>query len=103
LLFIDMQHDGYAVDAMFFGLWLLPLGYLVHRSGRFPRVLGILLVGAGCGYLLDVCAVFLAPGISAGVARFIAVPAAAAGELTFMLWLLVKGVRVPATRVGRPP
>jgi Domain of unknown function (DUF4386) len=40
LLFADMQHNGFLIAQMFFGLWLLPLGYLVIKSGYFPKVLG---------------------------------------------------------------
>ena len=42
LLLVDMQHNGYVIDTLFFGLWLLPLGYLVIRSGYFPKALGVL-------------------------------------------------------------
>ena len=95
-LFTDMQHNGYVIDDMFFGLWLLPLGYLVVKSGYFPKVIGVLLAIAGTGYLVDLFTVFLAPGLDPDVALFFTVPTAAAGELTFMLWLLVKGARTPA-------
>jgi Domain of unknown function (DUF4386) len=80
LLFVDMQHGGYIIDALFFGLWLLPLGYLVLRSGYFPKALGVLVVVAGCGYLVDLFSVFLTPGISDRVGQFVTVPAAAAGS-----------------------
>lgn len=93
LLYTDIRANGYAVDALFFGLWLLPLGYLVFRSGNFPKVIGVLVAVAGCGYLADLFVGFLAPDLGADVAAFVTVPAAAAGELTFMVWLLVKGVR----------
>ncbi|OLB81014.1 MAG: hypothetical protein AUI14_04835 [Actinobacteria bacterium 13_2_20CM_2_71_6] len=95
LVFADMQHNGYLIDEMFFGLWLLPLGYLVIRSGYFPKVLGVLLTVACFGYLAALFTVVLAPDLGTSVTLFVTVPAAAAGELTFMLWLLIKGVRVP--------
>jgi uncharacterized protein DUF4386 len=102
LLFVDMQHNGYVIDALFFGLWLLPLGYLTVRSGYFPKVLGVLVVAAGCGYLAYLCSVFLTPGISDRIWQFATVPAAAAGELTFLLWLLIKGIRVPPPSPSLP-
>src|SRR5262249_11809896 len=49
LLFSGMQHNGYVVDNMYFGLWLLPLAYLVIRSGYFPKVLGVLQIIACFG------------------------------------------------------
>jgi hypothetical protein len=90
------QLNGYVIDDMFFGLWLLPLGYLVIRSGYFPKVLGVLLIVGCFGYLVSLFTVFLAPGLGTVVTFVITVPAAAAGELTFLLWLLVRGVQAPA-------
>ena len=63
-LFAGMQHDGYLIAQIFFGLWLLPLGYLVVKSGWFPTWIGVLLI-AGCfGYLVDTFATFLAPSVA---------------------------------------
>lgn len=94
LLFIDLQHDGFVISQMFFALWLLPLGYLVVRSGAFPKVLGYLLWVACVGYLVDLFIYFLTPGIEDSVLPFTAA-AGAIGELGFIAWLLVKGARVP--------
>ena len=33
---------GYLIAQIFFGLWLFPLGYLIFKSGYWPKVLGIL-------------------------------------------------------------
>ena len=94
MLFVDMQHDGYLIAQMFFGLWLLPLGYLVVRSGYFPKALGLLLVIGCVGYLVDLFAHFLAPGIAGTISPVVLAPAAI-GELAVVAWLLVRGVRVP--------
>ena len=94
MLFADMQHDGYLIAQTYFGLWLLPLGYLVVRSGYFPKVLGVLLVIGCFGHLVDVFARFLAPDFGANISLFVMTPAAVA-ELSFIAWLLVKAVRVP--------
>ena len=37
LLLLDLQHYGLLIGQVFFGLWLVPLGYLAYRSGMFPR------------------------------------------------------------------
>lgn len=94
MLFADMYHDGYLIAQTYFGLWLLPLGYLVVTSGYFPKVLGVLLVIGCLGHLADVFARLLAPGFGAAVSPFAMTPAAVA-ELAFIAWLLVKAVRVP--------
>src|SRR6266545_242324 len=102
MLFADMQHNGYYIAAMFFGLWLLPLGYLVIKSGYVPKVLGVLLIIGGVGYLADLFARFLAPDFGASISWFVVAPGAVA-ELSFTAWLLVKAVRVPAARKARVP
>ncbi|SFP38968.1 protein of unknown function [Amycolatopsis arida] len=97
MLFADMHRDGYLIAQTYFGLWLLPLGYLVVKSGYFPKVLGFLLVIGCLGHLVDVFTRFLAPELGASVSPFAMAPAAIA-ELSFIAWLLVKAVRVPETR-----
>jgi hypothetical protein len=42
-----------SIAALFYGLWLLPLGYLVTGSGYIPRVLGELLVIGGYAWIAD--------------------------------------------------
>src|SRR6266550_7067526 len=38
LLLLDTQHYGTLIAQVFFGLWLVPLGYLAYKSsGMFPR------------------------------------------------------------------
>lgn len=91
-LFAGMHHDGYLIAQIFFGLWLLPLGYLVVKSGWFPTWIGVLLI-AGCfGYLVDTFATFLAPGVADTIEAIVVTPAAI-GELSFVAYLLIKGVR----------
>ncbi len=94
LLFADLQHDGFVLSQMYFALWLLPLGYLVVRSGYFPKVLGYLLALACVGYLVDMLAYFLAPEIQPTVLPVSAI-LGVLGEVTFIGWLLLKGVRTP--------
>jgi len=94
LLLLDLHHQGYVIAQIFFGLYLLPLGYLVYRSGWFPRALGVaLMLGAG-GYVAGVAANFVLPGSTLPI-----YPALAGGlaELLFLLWLLARGVADTAT------
>ena len=96
-----MHHDGYLIAQTFFGLWLAPLGYLVIRSGWFPKAIGVLLIVGCFGYLADTFARFLAPGVADTIEAFVVVPAAI-GELSFVVWLLVKGVPTGTPRVAQP-
>lgn len=90
MTFLDLHQAGYMIAQVFFGLWLLPLGYLIYRSGFLPKVIGALLMLACAGYLVDVATFFLAPGFGLVLSEFTFV-----GELALMLWLLVFGVNVP--------
>jgi hypothetical protein len=88
MLFLDMRQNGILLALVFWGLWLLPLGVLVFKSGFLPKVLGVLLVIAGAGYVIESCAQILSPGL-ATISQFTFV-----GEVLFTLWLLIKGVNV---------
>jgi len=78
---------------LFWGLWLLPFGYLVFKSGFLPKLLGIFLM-AGCfGYLINFIGGFLIPNYGdLGISRMISLPASI-GEIGICLWLLIIGVR----------
>ena len=91
-------NNGILVAELFWGLWLLPLGYLVLKSRMLPSLLGVLLI-AGCfGYLTDVFATVLFPSWSTSTAaRFVTAPASL-GEIGTCLWLLVFGARESARR-----
>jgi hypothetical protein len=88
MLFLDMRRSGILVTQVFWGLWLLPLGWLIFRSGFLPKLLGILLVIGGVGYLIDWATQLLFPGL-ATISQFTFI-----GELLLPLWLLIKGVNV---------
>ena len=91
LLHIDLYHSGFMIAQLFFGAWLLPLGYLVYRSGFLPRWIGVLLIidFVGCSswflqfFLIPQYGWLSTPGLAAG---FLA-------EVSLTGWLLVKGVR----------
>jgi hypothetical protein len=92
-VFLNAQSFGYDLGAVFFGLHLAVLGYLVYRSGFLPRILGILLVVSALGYLANSFTVFLVPEY-AETLLVVVVVAALIGELPLTLWLLIKGVNV---------
>lgn len=81
----------WGVGALFFGLWLIPMGWCVLRSGWMPRVLGWILVGGGAGYVLSAFVRYLAPDAYV-LAEALAYPASA-GEFWMVGYLLIRGVR----------
>jgi hypothetical protein len=78
-----------------------PLGCAVYRSGWFPRWLGSLLVFGAASYVASFTSTVLTPGfVESDLALILAMPAALA-EVSFVLWLLVRGVRAGRLRGGR--
>ena len=99
MLFIELQKYGTLIVEVFWGLWLLPLGLLVFKSGFFPKVLGVLLV-INCGsYVLDCLMAILFPGVRA-VLSPITNALSAIGEIPFLLWLIIRGARDPTRKDG---
>jgi len=80
------------VNAIFWGLWLLPFGFLVYRSGFIPRVLGILVTINGATWLLGSLAILLAMPFANLAPLIVALPL---GEPIMIAWLLLKGLRAP--------
>jgi hypothetical protein len=95
LLLLDMHHYGFLIAQIFFGLWLVPLGYLAYKSAMFPKALGVVLVVGGVAYLVDLLAAFLAPDVGTQIHGFLGIPPTIA-EIWMLGYLLVRGVKMPA-------
>jgi hypothetical protein len=93
-LFIRADGYGFGIGLIFFGCACLVFGYLIRKSGYLPRVIGVLMQIAGVCYLTNSFALLLAPTVAKAIFPAILIPAFI-GELSFCLWLLVKGVNVP--------
>jgi hypothetical protein len=92
--FLRLHTRGITVASIFWGLWLFPLAILVlrsGRSGRWSRVVGVLLVAAGAGYLASAFTSLVVPQY----ARFVDPVALALeiGELPVIFWLLAGGAK----------
>jgi hypothetical protein len=90
-LYLDLYANGIIIAQIFFGAWLLPLGYLVYRSGFLPRWLGILLIADFFGVLIWFLQFFLLPG--ADVISYPGLAVSFIAEVSLTLWLLIKGVK----------
>lgn len=95
-LFVRLHGLGISVGSVFWGLWLVPFGMLVVRSGFIPKFLGFLLFAAAGGYLASSFATLVMPDLGASVAK-IAMPLEI-GELPIVVWLLVWGARTQPSR-----
>lgn len=82
------------VAELFWGLWLFPLGLLVHRSGFLPRTLGILLMAGSVGYAINFLANTLWPVYATTSLPMLIPLPAHIGEIGIMLWLVFVGTRV---------
>lgn len=88
MLFLTLHEYGTVIVHVFWGLWLFPLGYLIIKSKKIPALLGILLIIAGIGYLIDFLTFLFIPNRTLTATQFTFI-----GELIFPLWLLIKGVK----------
>ena len=93
MLSLQSYRHGILVSEIFWGLWLLPFGWLVFKSRLLPRVLGVLLMLGCAGYLADFLGRVLVPEYAAsGLGGYVRLPASL-GEIGTCLWLLVMGAR----------
>jgi len=93
-LFIRLHSQGILINEIFWGVWLFPFGLLVFRSGFLPRFIGVWLMINCFGYVaLSVTALFFPDYYEAA---FKWAQPVLFGELAIMLWLLIKGAKVPA-------
>jgi hypothetical protein len=90
-VFLGLHGDGINIANIFNGLWLVPFGILVMRSGFIPRILGILLIADCCALVAVSLTALLLPAYLDIVSRVAIIPEL--GELWMMAWLLIKGVR----------
>lgn len=93
-LFLRLHIHGVFAVEIYWGLWLLPFGILVFRSGFLPRILGIFLVIAGFAYVAHSFVSLFFPGVRSTVYEVATMAARGLGELPIMFWLLVKGVEI---------
>ncbi len=95
MLSLNSFRNEWDIGYVFFGLHLFVLGYLVFKSvdilfksATAPKVLGVLLIIASFGYLIDTFGKFFSPNYDANIALFTFF-----GEALFMLWLLWSGAK----------
>lgn len=91
-LFIRLNSWGIQIIQIFWGLWLFPFGLLVYRSGFIPKILGVLLMIAGVGYLLGTITFLVLPQYQSALSTLITL--LEMGELPIILWLLIVGAKV---------
>ena len=89
-IYIRLHDAGFGVGLIFFGFVCLIEGYLIFKSGYFPKAIGILMQIAGLFYLINCFTLLLAPKF---LNVLVLVPCLI-GELSLCLWLIFKGVNM---------
>ncbi len=100
MLFVRLHGQGLQVAAIFWGLWLFPFGLLVMRCGFIPRALGVLLMIAGLGYLLDSFTSLIFPHYKSAVGDVAGI--LELGEPPIILWLLIWGAKAQSSNAKLP-
>lgn len=93
-LFMRLHSHGIQIIQIFWGLWLFPFGLLVYRSRFIPKILGVLVIIAGVGYLLGTITFLILPQYQSALSTPIMI--LEMGELPIILWLLIVGVKAQA-------
>ncbi|WP_035092214.1 DUF4386 domain-containing protein [Aquimarina macrocephali] len=90
--FLKLHTNGYFISQVFYGLYLLPLGYMIFKSSLAPKIIGVLLMLGCIGDQIDVIRYFLFPDTQSVLLQNITTPADL-GEMSLCLWLLIMGLR----------
>ena len=85
-----VSSHAWSVGGLFFGLWLLPMGYIVIRSKRMPIWLGRVVIIGGIGYLVNTLIYYM--GIDFEYNTLLVIPATI-GEFWMIGYLLIFGIR----------
>ena len=87
---VQREANLFQLAAIFWGLWMIPLGWLSYRSGLAPRAIGVGLIVGSLGYVLAFALPTLGivppPAVGGALAAVTLV-----SEFAFMFWLIVKG------------
>ena len=88
----EIGANAWGVGSLFFGLWLIPMGYIIVTSKRMPIWLGRILIIGGGGYLLSTFLNYA--GFTSPLLDALTIPATV-GEFWMIGYLLIYGIRPP--------
>lgn len=92
---LAQSRKGTAIATIFWGLWLLPIGYMIIKSPLFPRIVGWLVILAGAAYTIMAFTSFL----SIKGTFIVALDYLTFGELIWMLWVMIIGAKWKAVEL----
>lgn len=91
MMLLQSETHLFQISAIFWGLWMVPLGWLAYRSGLVPKLIGIALIGGCFGYLSGFVLPVLGLDIDESFVSGVLMAVTLASELAFMFWLIVRG------------
>lgn len=97
ILMMEAHSYGYLLSGVFFGSSCMVLSYLIKRSEYLPSLFGLLIGIAGIFYITDSLAHFIFPGFSE-ITELLVIIAALVSEVSFAIWLTLKGAILPTTK-----
>ena len=89
MFYIRSFQQEWGISFIFFGVYLVALGWLAYRANYVPKIMGVFLIIAGLGYLINSLQPYFFPGIDTSFLMITFF-----GELVFMVWLLIKGRQI---------
>ncbi len=93
MLYLEHYDNGILIATVFWGLWLLPFGYLVYKSVFLPKLLGIFLILGCFGYLINYFGNTLSGNYrTLGISQYLGI-LPAIGEIGICLWLIFVGAK----------
>ncbi|WP_201774140.1 DUF4386 domain-containing protein [Demequina globuliformis] len=110
-LLTHLSGASWGLGALFFGLWLIPMGWAAITTDRFPAALGWVLIVGGVGYVGSALLGWGVASAPSWLVEGLAFPATV-GEFWMIIYLLTVGIRAPhatpasapatTTHVGQP-
>ncbi len=99
MLFLYVYKNGFMIAQIFYAAWLLPLGYLVFKSGFLPKILGIALMAHCVTWMMTALLFFLLPNFNA--ITYISYPLGFIAEFGLALWLLIMGAKEQSSNLAQ--
>jgi hypothetical protein len=87
LFFHTLHEAGIFIAQIFWGLWLIPMGWLIIKSEFMPKFLGYILLLVALSYMVDFFIGIVVPQFGIAFTDIIGF-----AEILLPLWLLIRGV-----------
>lgn len=93
-LLYQLNAQAWDLGSLFFGLWLIPMGYVVVTSRVMPVVLGWVLMVGGVAYVISAYLIQVVPDAPDALPALLT-GVATVGEFWMIGYLLIFGIRPP--------